>query len=755
MMKKNILSGAFAGLVVIAIVYDLCFDLSLLLLLIITALSFGSLYKLRLRGVDRVLASLCLGLGSVAFLVWLSTFKNYNYRSVYLIVSLGMIFVRRENLFSYSRIISNFSIIVYRKYYYVLLTLLVFLGLYLIAAATPIVSFDSLTKHIAIPFKIINSSHYDYNVVESIVFGDYALLTYMLYTYLLVFGATKALAIFVCTISFLVLLTLLRIVGYFCKKQSFCFAISIIYFTTPLVFSQSTIIYVDLISIYFVFTMFLVIQYKNLISIRTNLFAIALMAGFGVFAKPTSAYYIIPAFFCLLYILIINFKKIRLHDGILIIAALCVFLLPFLPSLLIVWHKTGNPIFPFMNNIFRSDYFPAVQFKDPFNASKLGLDFHSLYSIVFDTSKNIEMTRFGAGIFPILAPVIIVTFFLSRRKLRFTLLTFMTVASYYVATRFAYNIRYFIGSLIMLIPLILYSFEILSKKFRIKIPLVLLCAVCIGAIQCLTLLNRANYNGINKAMFRPDRQFIKNANANILNTIPNAEKSYILSNNDLFRGIFPGHFYSLEWYNSFMLTKLRSGQISPVDLLKQFDYYLIYKFKSVNTYTDKMDPADNTISPYLSVYAETPTHVLYKIKNTFETLSEKRYDEPHTVNVKEPENFAFNVDSSAYKITLDVEKADEGAMSRFQINWIDADGNFLGTYLIPFQLDGERKKYSSGVIDEVPEKATVGILYLCSNDDKKINLYGYTLQYKNKREFLYEILKKYSSKFPSLAGFEK
>ena len=90
---------------------------------------------------------------------------------------------------------------------------------YLIASSAPIHQYDALTKHIAIPFQMLNRTNWDYNVIESIVFGDYALLSYTLYLYLLALGGIKALVILNTILSFLLLVAILRIGSFIYKDK--------------------------------------------------------------------------------------------------------------------------------------------------------------------------------------------------------------------------------------------------------------------------------------------------------------------------------------------------------------------------------------------------------------------------------------------------------------------------------------------------------------------------------------------------------
>ncbi|HZX80648.1 MAG TPA: hypothetical protein VFE72_06835, partial [Lysobacter sp.] len=61
----------------------------------------------------------------------------------------------------------------------------------------------------------------------------------------------------------------------------------------------------------------------------------------------------------------------------------------------VAWFETSNPVFPFMNAIFRSPLYPAREpFTTPFNA---GIGFDTLYALTFHTDRYLEAEPGGAG----------------------------------------------------------------------------------------------------------------------------------------------------------------------------------------------------------------------------------------------------------------------------------------------------------------------------------------------------------------------
>ena len=177
--------------------------------------------------------------------------------------SLIIIFIRRRNLFDDSILIKNYFITALKENRVLFPLLAAFFLFYVMAAVYPISQFDALTKHVSIPFRILSSSHWDYNAIEHISFADTALLPYMFYTYLLALGGAKAMVLFNVCISFLVLGALMRMAARIYKDPAFTNALALIYLTTPFLYASSTILYVDIIQMFFVFIALLVCVYAR------------------------------------------------------------------------------------------------------------------------------------------------------------------------------------------------------------------------------------------------------------------------------------------------------------------------------------------------------------------------------------------------------------------------------------------------------------------------------------------------------------
>ncbi len=587
----------------------------------------------------------------------------------------------------------------------------------------------------------------------------------MYYLYLMALGGIKSLVLFNTMLSFLTLLILLRLASKIYKSNTYINLISLIYLTTPLIFVSSTILYVDIIPVFFVFSALIFFKYSDSKIVVKYLLIISLMLGFSFFAKQTTFPFIISFILVILYFLLKSFvlKETKLSSLLFIVfASVIFFLLPFFPLMLIIWYKTGNPVFPFMNAIFKSKYFSMVNMQDFFVAVNhiLGFNINSIFTIVFNTQKNIEMPNGALGYYLLLIclfPLIFI-FKKSRENKWLLLMTYCVITVYFLSTYTSYNIRYFLPVLILAIILSSYVIVFLLRFIRNKLTQRILLAIILIALCFPNIIYIIKYSYINQSMFIPNNNLALNANESVLTDI-NDHDVKLLSNNDCFRGSFKGQFYSLLWYNAYFLEKLNKKEITPIDLLCSFDYYLYDKLFSETLYLPPgtFSYTNPDIKNYLILEKESPSHLLFRIdKNKLiktNIIFEEKYDVPRKVSVNNSMTITLNNNFSGYIIEIAAGKSGDGRfMSGWQINWSDVDGSFISNSLIPFKYDGMKNSYVSPTILEIPQKAKQGILYPTSNDNKLVLIYSYKLIGIKKIENIVEKeLEEYNKKWPYLS----
>lgn len=124
--------------------------------------------------------------------------------------------------------------------------------------------------------------------------------------------------------------------------------------------------FLNLLCIYYLF------RYEICKNIKFLLFS-ALTFAILIYGKMTSWYFILPYFFYVFLVLLndLNLRwKQKFFNFFSVIIISIVFVLPWL------WRNysvTGNPVFPYYNSIFKSEYFPYTDYQDPrFGGTNLG-----------------------------------------------------------------------------------------------------------------------------------------------------------------------------------------------------------------------------------------------------------------------------------------------------------------------------------------------------------------------------------------------
>ena len=738
-----------------AIFYNISFDILLIVLLFSTAFALGSFFdvKGRLHTIDKVLVQLCLGFGIVGFIIWLTTFHNFNYKSLYLTSSFIVLALRYRQILMAARYFQKVIVMTDKRNKLFFPIILSFIFFYIINASYPILRSDASVKHLAIPFNILNKTNWDYNVIEGEYFGDYALLSHMYSLFLLALGGTKALQLFVAAISFMSLFMLLRISVKINDSNSYVNVISLLYLTTPIIFMVSNNLFVDIFPLFFFLAVFLLINDFKSDIIHQNIFLIAFLMGSAIFAKQSAMFFLVPAILFIACSIIISasHKGTHLPDKtifIKVIGSVFCFLLPFLPSMLVVWHKTGNPFFPYYNATFGSIYFEKLNFVDErWEGYPLRLNLRSFLSMIFHSSRHWEWADGGIGYFLLLLPLVPVILFIKRNKTAVSMLVF-TLIAYWVSTFGSSNLRYKMGMIALSIPLCaLVTVTIVHLVRNEKVRSIALY----GIVMALLVPNfyyifEPKWLSFNPRMLTPNQNLTLVENEPILSAI-NRKGVRVLSNNDVARGAFSGEFYNVMWYNSFLMEKVISREVSPSEYLKAFDYYLIRKDLPY-CYPEFFSLDTKEVREVLEPFDEDDQYRLFKIKHD-NVLKSEVFENPVRVTAQKPETRQFINQYRAYRIIIEAGKTDgKESNGRFQINWADTQGSFSITL---FKVNAGKNMYTSPVIESAPG-AKRGVLYLTSHNEIPILIYSYRLiGIEKKTDFLQDALRAYDKKWPHLS----
>lgn len=619
-----------AGLLLLGLgfYYRVLYDLLLVALLAASSYGLGSLMNVRRAGaVETLLLRFLAGLGLTGFLAWAAALLGVQGAPFFALAGLAALVLRRRAIRRGARQAARLLLAGARANPVAAALTAAALPMVFAAACYPVFGHDALTKHLAIPVRMLAQDHYAYNVIESVIFGESALLAHSLFHVLLALGGTKALALLQAMLWLTLLLTLLHMTRKWVPGPWGSALLAAIFATTPFFFRQAYILYVDLAPFVFLFPALAALLRRGLRFAAPNAPLLGLVCGLAVFAKQTGLIFALPILAACAAGLVVSAWRREIstakaaRDLALCLAA---FLGPLAPSLLIVWRKTGSPVFPMLNALYQSPYFPLANLGDFFADKPLGFDWQSLVNAVFHTDRNIEMPPGGMGVHLLLLPLLPLAL-LARRGRPAALAAILCVLALAAGFRSTFNLRYLDGQLLLAAVLCAYTGAALLSRIPFAWPR-RLCAATL--LLGLTLPNihyvfvqapPHSYAAFTADRLRPHREFTTAENRDILAPV-NRPQVRLLAFNDNFRGDFRGWFSSISWYNSAPVIALRQGQLDPGDFLQGFDYYLYDKRFPDNMY---FPGGHQRFLPNLELVAETQTHQLFKVRKADGSASDR------------------------------------------------------------------------------------------------------------------------------------
>lgn len=138
--------------------------------------------------------------------------------------------------------------------------------------------------------------------------------------------------------------------------------LSILPLTLYVVIEQTGTYYIDNFSVVFTLELFYIIFCENnVLRNRLNTYLMALIVGIIISIKVSNIALLVPLF---VYFIVKNYKDLKylkIYDYLVIIF---LFIFPYLSYMLDNIIQTGSPVFPYYNNILKSEYFMEESWKD-------------------------------------------------------------------------------------------------------------------------------------------------------------------------------------------------------------------------------------------------------------------------------------------------------------------------------------------------------------------------------------------------------
>ena len=287
------------------------------------------------------------------------------------------------------------------------------------------------------------------------------------------------------------------------KNEKLISFFSIFPVTMSIVFSYTGSYYIDNLGLIFLMEIFYILLFEeNILKEKIKLYTVSILIGISIGMKVTNIIFLIPLAILFLLKNFKTLKELKIYDYILIILFL---VLPWGIYGIDNYIQTGNPVFPYYNNIFKSEYFKEESWVDtnfgPQNIIQFLL--WPIY-IVFNPKRAFD-TRFvdigwGIGFIVIFSYII---YSLKNKKINTKLfeLSIIVFLNYYIWQLLLIGyVRYasilLVLSLVIVITAILKLYE--KRKLYFGIVSVILVVLNLPSLAYDMLIIVKDYESINQ-----------------------------------------------------------------------------------------------------------------------------------------------------------------------------------------------------------------------------------------------------------------
>lgn len=508
---------------------------------------------------------------------------------------------------------------------------------------------------------------------------------------------------------------------------------ALVFLSTPLTFTESSSLFIESVWASFVVAGTLVLLRLCLAEgeSRSGMPLAALLLGLAVATKAVTLT-ILPV----LVLLLVWQTKAWLRETSLSswLTATGLFLIIGLIPYVTAWWVTGNPVFPFFNGVFRSPYYPAVNFESSSIFGK-GLTWDVLYRATFESGKYLEASAGASGFqwLLLLAPTAIIMFVIKQSKgLALLLVGLLVVAAVFHSVsyfRYAFP-AWAILAAAMGVVLGWASTEagpIKKTLFAVAVGTVMLNLLFLGAgAQYRDFPLKSIGDEAHRERYLQSRLPIRNA-VGLVNEINTGQTPVAVFSHPMTAGLKADALYP-NWYNFRFQEEINAAITVPavanVLLKRGVDFVILDSSWQNPEKRELVGKATELIADYGSISVRR-VRADYRFKaellknpdfasiDGWTLAPGAEYDRTSGViktNVAASATQAVAVSSGQRYLNIVVARcAKEPALGRAQINWLDAKGQFVTTDIKTFEC---AQVWTEQVMEvTAPPTAALAIVY--------------------------------------------
>jgi hypothetical protein len=518
---------------------------------------------------------------------------------------------------------------------------------------------------------------------------------------------------------------------------------ALIFLSSPLTFTESNSLFIESVWASFVVAGTLAILSSCSISgkPRFELPIAGLLLGCALAAKAVTLT-ILPV---LLLLLIWRYRSWHKATSLpFLVLGLSLFLAIGLIPYVTAWLLTGNPVFPFFNNFFQSHYYHSG--KDAFGAAVFnqGLRWDVLYHVTFQTEKYLEAKAGASGFQWLLLflPCSIALFISGQRRA----IALFVVGVVWIALAFHSTsyLRYAFPAWVILAAVIGVALDTVFSKYTITKNIGYIVAVAAVGLNLLFLNAGGFYSdfafksvaadALSRDLYLEGRLPMHSA-VELVNRLNVGSAPVAVFGSPLTAGLSGDALYP-SWYNvGFQgeIATIHSEQDLANILLKRGVNFIIVdsNWNGINCCGDGVEK-QALVEKVTEIIAEYGTLSVRKVKADYRFKMELLSDSEFTSIrgwVLAPEA-KFNADTGTILVSVAASATQVVAVSsgrrylnsvvarcaksptlgRIQINWIDAQGVFVGADIKTFKCATVWAEHSMEVI--APKNAVNAVVYV-------------------------------------------
>lgn len=401
------------------------------------------------------------------------------------------------------------------------------------------------------------------------------------------------------------------------------------------------------------------------------------------------------------------------------------------------WVISHNPIFPFFNKIFKSPYYPLVNFDNPlFNS---GVTWDLPYKLVFESGRYLEATN-GASGFQWLLLLLPALILLGVQKNAKALLLFVVGVLFMAITFHSQSyLRYIFPTFVLLTAMIGVALSGVAAQGGILNVFSSVAALTVGVNLLFLTAGSWNYRDFPIGLLKSEtarsdylggRMPIRRA-VEFSNSINSSHEPVAFFSQGFAAGLNADALFT-NWHNYRFSDAISAANdvASLVNVFSNYGVKLVLLDSSWGTKDKRriIEEATNNIAVFgaVSVRSVRPEFLFLKelLKNPDLGSQEGWSFAPGAIFDPDLKTMTVSVSSNVsqavavqggkrYLNKVSARCADQPTQGRVQVNWLDLQGQFITTNIVTFDCDSLWEEHSMEVTS--PFNAVTAIVYISGN----------------------------------------